>query len=67
MGIFVTSGSIVGVRIRTLAWEARDVGMISALRTIFPIPIISTTLVAITRYLPIQEKRCMIVEATLYI
>ena len=37
MGIVVTSGSLHGVMVSTLAQNARDVGSVPALGTIFPI------------------------------
>ena len=42
MGIVVTSGSLSGLMVSTLAWYAWDVGSIPALSTIFPILITPT-------------------------
>ena len=36
MGMVVTSGSLWGVMISTLAWNVKDVGSIPALGTMFP-------------------------------
>ena len=44
----VTSGSLGTVLVSTLAWNARDVGLIPALGAIFPIFITLTTLVVVT-------------------
>ena len=44
MGRVVTSGSLVGVMVSTLAWNARDVGYIPTLDAIFPILITPMTL-----------------------
>ena len=43
--IVVASGSLCGVVVNMLAWNARDVGLIPALSTIFPMFIIPTPLV----------------------
>ena len=51
VGIVVTSESICGVVISTLAWNVRDVGSIPTLSMIFPIFITPTTVVAVTRIL----------------
>ena len=47
MGIVVTSGSLCCLMLITLAWKARDVGLVLALGTIFSIFITPTTLVAV--------------------
>ena len=48
IGSVITSDSLGGEMVSTLAWNARDVGLIPILGSIFPIFIIPTTLVAIT-------------------
>ena len=48
MFIVVTSGSLGGVIVSTLAQNARDEGLIPILGAIFPIFITPTTLVAVT-------------------
>ena len=50
--IVVTSGSLHGVMVRTLAWNDRDVSSVSSLGTIFPIFITPATL-----YININELR----------
>ena len=66
VGRVVTSGSLGGVMVRTLAWNARDVGSIPALGTIFRIFITFTTLVALTMIL---NKLCavLLLNLSLYI
>ena len=59
----VISGSLGGVLLSTLAWNARDVGSIPGLGTVFPIFITPTTLVAMTMD-PVQATCCMVVEPT---
>ena len=44
----ITSGILGGVMVSILTWNARDVGSIPALCTIFPVFITPTTLVAVT-------------------
>ena len=44
VGSMVTSGSLGAVMVSTLAWNARDVGLIPALGTMFPIFITPTTI-----------------------
>ena len=48
MGRVVTSGSLCGEVIRTLVWNARDVGLIPALGAMFLIFVTPTTLAAMT-------------------
>ena len=43
VGTMVTLGSIDGVMVSTLAWNARDAGSIPALGTIYPVFITPTT------------------------
>ena len=49
VGTVVTSGSLCGVMVSTLGWNARDVGSIPTLVTIFPI-IFSTPMTVICRH-----------------
>ena len=58
MGRVVTSGSLGGVMFRTLAQNARDVGLIPTLGAIFPIFITPTTLVSVTRILYKLPDEC---------
>ena len=51
MGRVVTAGSIGGVVVSTLAWNARDVDYIPALRAILPIFITPMPSVAVTMIL----------------
>ena len=46
MGIIVTSGTLGGVLVSTLAWSAIYVGSIPALGAMFPIFITPTTIVS---------------------
>ena len=58
MEMVVTSMSLVGVMVSTLARNVRNVGSIRALGEIFPIFITATTLVAVTIC-------CLVAEPTL--
>ena len=51
MGTMLTSQSLGGVMVNTLAWNTRGVGFIHALGAIFAIFITLTALVAVTRSL----------------
>ena len=48
MGMVVISGCLGDPLVSTLAWNVRDVGLIPALGTIFPIFVTPTTLGAMT-------------------
>ena len=63
MSRVLTSGSIGGVMVNILALNARDVCLIAALGTIFPIFIIPMTLLAVTVD-AVQVMHCMVVEPT---
>ena len=52
----VTSESLGGVRFRTLAWNARDVGSIPALGAIFPIFMTPTTVDKVSTHATVQVK-----------
>ena len=61
VGRVVASGSLPGVMLSTLARNARDVGSIPTLSTIFPMSIKPMTL----DQDPVQAMCCMVVEPTL--
>ena len=65
MGSVVTSRSISGEMVITLAQNARDVGSIPTLGATFPTLITPTTLICMTRILYELYGR-MVVEPTLY-
>ena len=61
MGRVLTTESLGGVMVSTLAQNARDVGSIPDLGALFPIYVRHLTLVAMTM---IQAVCCMVVEPT---
>ena len=58
MDRLLTLGILGGVIVSTLAWNAKDVGLIPTLGTIFPIFIIPTTITQLRISIRHKYKRC---------